>query len=434
MNKSVKGLIIGGAAVVVLAAATVVMLVYDPEKGSEVTQDPGSAVQTIYENENAEEIVVKTAEHETRFVRTGDDWTIDGYSVDDLDPSKVISFVSDAVRYSSDTVIRDPEDLGEYGLETPEATVTVSGGGTSDVIEIGGRSAVEDKYFAMYNGIVFTIPASQYTKLISEPSYFTEFTRVSIDPNAINEIRIQKTDRTIDLYIPELTRMEGNVWYMREPYEMMANDTFIDSDILEQIGSLTMSRHAEALGEVRAVLTVTAGSQSYEFRVGEIDGGSVMVGYNGGIYKESSSLLGFIDADLFNYVNKLVSYVNVLDISEVIYEYDGSTHSIEVSGDNNDLSFRADGADRDASETQDVYRETIGVSANAFYDSSALGDTILKVTFRGKNGAGDTVMEYRAVNEYNAATLKNGEAYLTVGITDINSLKTKLEDYFSQSE
>ena len=433
MDNGLKKLVIGGAAVLALAAATAVLLMYDPDKDEQNSAPETSSSDVIYENSNADTITVKTAERETRFIKSGDTWTIEGYGNDELDATKIQSFISGATRYTSDTVINDVSDLSEYGLDSPTVTVTVSGGGTTDVIEIGGKSAVENKYFAMYNGTVFTMQAAQYTKLLSEPSYFTEFTRVSIDPDSIQEIKIERADTTIDLYIPEITRLEGNVWYMRSPYEIMANDTFIDSDLLEQIGGFTMSRPADSLGEIRATLTVSTDSETYVFTVGAVDGGSVYVGYNGGIYKESASLFGFIDSDVFNYVNKLVSYVNILDVSEVRFEYDGAEHFLSVSGSEDDLSFKADGQDVDKSEAQSVYREIIGVMANAMYGGDAVGDTLLKVTFVGRDGT-DVVMEYKALNEYNAAAFRNGTAYLTVSRSDIDHLKDTINEYFSSNE
>ncbi len=431
MDKGFKKLVIGGAAVLVLAAATAALLLYEPpadEKNG--TGGTDSASQTVFENESADTIVVKTADREMRYVKTDGSWTVDGYAADELDQTKLQSFVSGALRYTSSTVINDVTDLSEYGLDDPAATVTVSGGGMTDVIEIGGKSAVENKYFAMHNGTVFTIQAAQYTKLLSEPSYFTEFTRVAIDPDSISEIRLERAGETIDLYIQDITRLEGNVWYMREPYEIMANDTFLDSDVLEQIGGLTMSRPAEALGDVRATLTVTADGTAYVFTVGAVDGGSVYVGYNGGVYKESASLLAFVDSDVFNYVNKLVSYINILDVSAVTFEYDGVSHTLTIDGDQNNQTFKADGADTDASEARTLYREIIGVSANAMYDGTAAGGSLLKVTFTGKDG-NDTVIDYMSINEYNTAAFRNGTAYLTVSTSDIDRIKGIVNDFFS---
>lgn len=428
MTGRVKGIIAGGAAVVILAAATVAVMMYQPEKENETSTESDKETQTVYENENADRIVVDAGDRETVYLKNGENWTIEGYDESDIDPSKMQSFISDALKYSSATVITEPDQPEEYGLDNPSAKVTITGGDNDAVIEIGGKSAVENSYFAMYNDVVFTIPASQYTKLISEPSYFTEFARVSIEPDNIRELKIESPQRTIDLYIPEITRFEGNVWYMREPYDTMANDSYLDSDVLEQIGALTMSRKGDSLGEERAKLTVVSDDgTTYEFTVGSDDGEYVNIEYNGQVYKESSSLLAFIDADLFNYVNKLVSYVNILDVKSIDMEYDGEKHTIEVSGSDNDLSFKVNGKEADADASRLIYRELIGVVANGFAGDEAAGDTILKVTFNGDN---PVTMEYKAINEYNVAAFRNGKALLNVSINDVDMLKEKIIAYF----
>ena len=308
-------------------------------------------------------------------------------------------------------------------------TVTIVNGDNTDVVTVGDKSAVDDVYFASVNGNVFTMSESQYNALSKDISYYTEFSRIAIEPDDVTEIRIVTDERTIDLYLPELTRLEGNVWRMREPYNMMANDSFIDSDVLSSLGSLTLSEKAESIGEKTAELTVVCGDTEYALTIGSDVDGRTFVGYGGKAYSENSAYFEFINADIFNYINKMVSYVNILDVSKLEFEYNGTVHDIEISGTDN-MTFKADGADADSNLTKQIYQSVISITATSFYSGEALGDSLLKVVFRGVDGAEDKTVEYVSVNEYSAAVVINGEAKFITGTSGVEKLISNIDEYY----
>lgn len=425
MKKHLKGLIISLAAIVILTVAIVVMLNYNPDR-KEKPDEHKNNIQTLYLNGNADKIKVTSDNGTLELTKNGKEWLISGVDSEDINALQLEMFVTEATKYESETVVENPV-LAEYGLDNPSVTVEITSGDTVDAITVGSKSALENAYFACINGAVFTIPQSQYNTLLSTKADFTSFRRVEINPDNITGIKIERSGEIIDLYIPELTRMEGTVWYMKEPYEAMASDDFIDANLLEQLGAISLSNLADEFGTERAKLTVTEGDKTYLFRISETDGGSVNIEYNGKLYHESASLFSFIDMPLYSYVNKLVAYKHILDIDEVVLEYDGISHTI-ARKDSEGKSFTADGKNADTDLTKKIYQAIIGITANAFYNNEALGDTILKITYKGGN---DETIEFRAVNEYTAAVVKNGAALFTVGISDIEHVKSSVNEYFT---
>ncbi|MGM9937906.1 MAG: DUF4340 domain-containing protein [Candidatus Ornithomonoglobus sp.] len=425
------GMIAGAAAVVVLAAATVFVMNMDTSEKEEDKKPP--QIQTVLVLDDAEEITVKAEGLDVRYLKAdgSEVWVIDGVDASDISSVKMAEFIGTALTYETDLIIDDAGEPSEYGLDAPAVTVTIKAGDGEHTVLVGDRSAVDDVYFASADGMLFTMSSSQYNMLITDPSYYTEFNRISIDPDNITGIKIETADRTIDLYLPDISRLEGNVWMMREPYDNMANDSFLDSDVLEQIGALSLSKKAYSIGTEQARLTVTEGGNTYEFKLGDEDGGTIYIEYQGQAYSEPAELLAFIYADTFSFINKLVSYVNVQDISEMTAEYDGKTHTFGVSGSGNDLTYTADGRAADTDASKKLYSTVIGVVATGFYNNEKTTDTVLRLTFKGDEK--ETVVEYKKINEYTVAAVKDGKALFVTGAADAENVKTALDGFFTEN-
>ena len=424
-----KGIAVAVAAIAVLVAATAVLMMYKPEKPEDLSEVEHF---NVLELSDAQSISVKSDTLDIHFVNNNGEWGIEGVDQDEISSLRVSTFLTAAMSYDTETILEGSDS--EYGLDNPRLVLTISADGQTHTVSVGDKSPVDSVYFAKADDTKFTLGEYQYASLINELSYYTEVVRFAVNADDITGIKIEKTDLTVDIYLPELTRPEGNVWKMREPITAMASDAFMDENVLEQVASLTMSKKAERLGNVRATLTVTASDRQYVFEIGDTDGGSVYIGYDGGVYSESAELVSFIDADLFSMVNKLVSYVNIMDVSELTTEYDGTVHTISISGENGSLSFDADGKNADAKKSQKLYQTVIGAVASAFYNDEPLGETVLKVTFKGRDGAEDTVAEYKAVNEYTAAAVVNGTTLFTLSMNEINNIKLSLNQYFEEEK
>ena len=396
--------IIAGIAVSVLLAVGIVILVnYKPQTDSEAV--PQDNTVTVLALDSAERITIASGADSITLVNKGGDWTLEGE--DEFSPQRVLLLAESALSYKTDTVLNDIKP--EYGLDEPELTVTVTAADGEHEILVGRKSAVADAYFASADGAGFMLREAQYNALTANRSDLMSFSRVMIDPDAVTEITLTRGDETIEMYLPEVTRFEGNVWRMKTPYETLASDTFIDEEILEKLGAVRLADKAESLGEVRAVLIVTTDTGSYEFKIGSTDGGSVAVGFNGAVYSEPAELFAFADADIYEFVNKLVSYVNIADVTEYKVGYAGKEYRCE-----------------DPAKNKKLYSEIIGVTANGLYKGEPLGETLLRVTFKGA----DKTAEYKKVNAYTAAVTFDNRTIFTVAVSDVENLINNLDEYF----
>ena len=242
----------------------------------------------------------------------------------------------------------------------------------------------------------------------------------------ISEIVIKSADRRIDIYIPKIKWLENNVWHMKEPYETMASDQYIDSSILPQLESISFSEEAKELGAERARLTVTANDKEYEFVLGNDNGGKTPVEYNGKVYLEPTETFAFVDADIHDYLSRLVSYVNINAVDRVTMEYGGKKHTIEIKGDKK-TDFIADGQKKETDPSRELYIELIGVLAAGLYNDQEMGETVLTVNFEGEE---PTKVEYKKLNDEAVAVVKNGKAIFVTQRIDIDTLTGKINEYF----
>ena len=242
----------------------------------------------------------------------------------------------------------------------------------------------------------------------------------------ISEIVIKSADRVIDIYIPEIKWLENNVWHMKEPYETMASDAFIDSSILPQLDSISFSEEAKEFGAERARLIVTAGGKEYEFILGTDTGGKTPVKYNGRVYLEPTETFAFVDADIHDYLSRLVSYVNINAVDRVTMEYDGKKHTLDIKGDKK-TGFTADGRKKETEGSRELYIELIGVLAAGLYNDQEMGETILTVSFEGEE---PTKVEYKKLTDEAVAVVKNGKAIFVAQRIDIDTLIGKINEYY----
>ena len=397
-----KRIIIGIAAVLALTVGIIVLMNYKPPSGEQAEHTENIAVLEL---DTAKRITISADGESISLVNENGDWTLEGES--GFSPQRVSGLAGAALSYRTDTVL--DEIRPEYGLDEPDIIIGITAADGEHEVRIGRKSAVTDAYFAAADGAGFMLGAAQYGALSVDADYLTSFSRIMIDPDTVTGFTLARGDEVIDIYMPEITRFEGNVWRMRKPYDTLASDTFIDGEILEKLGSVRLADKAEGLGDERAVLTVVTDKDSYELKIGEITGGSVAVEYNGAVYSEPAELFAFADADTFEFMNKLVSYVHIEDVTEYKVEYGGKEYRCEAPGKNKKL-----------------YSDIIGITANGLYEGQPLGDTLLKVTFVN---AGDTA-EYRKINAYTAAVTFDGSTIFTVDISDVEELIKKLDKYF----
>ena len=121
---------------------------------------------------------------------------------------------------------------------------------------IGDLSPTLGEYFVMKDGdnTVYTMYDFKVDTLKKPISYYKEFNRFNINIDNINDIKIVRSDETIEIRIlSNINNNTNKVWEIVQPYQSGANDDYIDNKILapiEEISLTTPIENADGDGNV----------------------------------------------------------------------------------------------------------------------------------------------------------------------------------------
>lgn len=96
-----------------------------------------------------------------------------------ISQSMVESLLTQIHHVTSDTCIENPEDLGQYGLDEPSMTITVTlKNGSSIILNIGDANGMTDDYYLQVEGndSVYTLSPSVVSAFEKTPEDFMEET------------------------------------------------------------------------------------------------------------------------------------------------------------------------------------------------------------------------------------------------------------------
>ncbi len=125
---------------------------------------PVSWIDTLFyeaEPNSAQAIDLHNAKGELHFIRTGEEWTIEGYDPATLSAGKVTAFVNHATRI----VISAPlgkEEKPEYGMEHPLATVHVTTSEGEYTITVGAHDEEDDTYVVKLSTSPYYVKVAGY--------------------------------------------------------------------------------------------------------------------------------------------------------------------------------------------------------------------------------------------------------------------------------
>lgn len=201
--KKYKGLIIGIVVLILLLAVYIVIknLNLDEEEQEEET------TETVFEIDGADisKLQIISGENTFQFSHQDDTWTYSQDSSFPLSESVILDKVSYVTSVSSSRTIENPESLGDYGLETPEVTVTITDtDGEETTLALGATNeAVSGCYMSLNKDTskIYLVDTSMKTNLEFELSDLAEKEEIpSITGSTITSVAIQKTEGTARLY------------------------------------------------------------------------------------------------------------------------------------------------------------------------------------------------------------------------------------------
>ena len=358
MSKTTKSIIIAASVIIVLIVGTIVISNIDTSKDNNV--DTTDDLYSIYSADTTDILSVKSeSENGTITVKSiGDsEWSVNDMDASEIDSSKAGALVGTISTLSSKNKIEEnTADLSQYGLDNPQVTVTVEKkNGQIDKMIIGDLSPTLGEYFVMKDGdnTVYTMYDFKVDTLKKPISYYKEFNRFNINIDNINDIKIVRSDETIEIRIlSNINNNTNNVWEMVQPYQSGANDDYIDNKILAPIEEISLTTPIEnadgGFSEKSPVLMITVkpydnstGKYGEEYTetltIGRTDGDMTYVKYKEQVFKVSSDIISFANDSSYNIVSKLQALVDISEVKSVTVEYNGAEHTIDITHNDHDV-------------------------------------------------------------------------------------------------
>ena len=170
MNKKTRNLLCLVAALIVLAV--IYLAVTEMNRKAEEAADTSEA---LYDGDlsTITEVKVEKADEETPLFharKDGDAWVSLTDSSLEIDSEKVTSELYDLAELSSDqTVAESVEDMSEYGLDEPTATLTITDGAGTHIWYFGDKNSVTSQYYMYQDGetAILAVPLNTYNTIIS---------------------------------------------------------------------------------------------------------------------------------------------------------------------------------------------------------------------------------------------------------------------------
>jgi hypothetical protein len=358
--------------------------------------------------------------------RSGDTWAYAGDSSFPMDQSAPESMLSAVCNVTATSQITEPQDLAEYGLETPALTVTITEeSGTAHTFALGDENTLAQGYYMLYDGDesqIYVVDATLYDAFSKDLYDLVEMEDLP-DFGTVEGIEITRGDQTQKItYVldnAQLTYSENINWFLEGTDGTMEGlDTVKVSTLYSLVTGLTWDScvaykaddaalEEYGLGDDATLVTLTykvsedTSEESEETETTETtETFTLRIGIDAaaGTYAmiDGSTMVYLINTDTANSL-RYASYSSLqtdqicgMDwdtVEEMEVTVDGETHTIRYDG--TEEVEVSDEGEASVLETVDVYRDE---NDNQLDTESvqALMDAITGLTATGETGTPDT--------------------------------------------
>lgn len=470
MKKKIKMLILGFVAILVLIGVLILLVVTAPETEEEEVEEEVTVTYAMIE-ENVDNFVSLTIENPTD---TFEVWCVTStaayeegettttlYEIQEVkeyvqDNVYTTSLVNSFITLSASTMVyetTDEIDLAEYGLETPQATLTLDVG-DEVVLYLGDYNAGIGEYYAMIDGddALYTITSTLGDKILCDIMYYMDD---SILPTYDSSTSPMLVLHSMDIYRPDLEEpimtetdtslTDAEQEYMSSLIMTSPIETTMDYDFSDtyapSVFGMTASEVTAIYDEADAELygfdeptatvhmTYTDVDEEYydvTFVVGDMleDGNYYLIcGDKGLVYEVSTTYLSYvlsITADdlvtqlpLLPYIIDIDGVTMVLDGEEYYFELDNVDTEEEDDEGNVTVSTTTEGAtcngeELDIDEFKTFYQLMLSVASDSVNTDEPSGDPTLSITYHYSDGTTDELECYLISDDRRTQIVVNG--------------------------
>ncbi|MEG1442522.1 MAG: DUF4340 domain-containing protein, partial [Oscillospiraceae bacterium] len=343
-------------------------------------------------------------------------------------------------------VSENPENLTEFGLDTPNGNISIiTKSGEKTTINIGKATAFGDEYYVKKDGenTIYTVGKTNCELFMQTESYFRDLNMFSINLEDIKYCDIISPNKA-SLNIREKTEEEmtqNNIynWIMTSPYKKDVNSQPLTEDFINKIpeisatGIVDKSRENE-LFPIGNTTTIKFGNaeNKIELTIGKEtqDGIATKVLGENTIYLVPKEQLDFVNIDPYLLIDKLIHLVNIDTVKEVNLKAGSDTYAFEVAKGEEEKTYRCklNGNDMNEENFKKVYQELLGLTIFDFNKATSNGEVILEYTFKYNNGKPDDNVKFTANSDRTYAVTKNGVTECTAEKTAVDAAIGRIKE------
>lgn len=458
MSKRTKTLLLALIALVVLVGLFFAVKMFLPQQEEETSSQTSTSTIKLISMSSEEVSMVEVSRPEGGFTlrMTDGEAAIDGLEGLPLDSEKTSSVLSQATSMSAKEMVEEsPQNLGLYGLDQPNYTMTVTKtDGSSFTLEFGLESSAsygtyvklegEDPVYLVYTSdltsFAYTAESFVSRQILPELSENVELKRISYSgtdysqPLVIEKYSFDEDDDTTYSYFsyavtsPSIKPVDAELIYN---YEEDILGTSADSVLAGNYTPEQLQEYGLDQPDVQIDLTF---SEEYEedtsftlrlsFQEDTVYAlrDDVPIVYT--LAKEDWMTLQYEDV-----VHSLFVLPSIYEVSKLTVETDGKTYAFDISGEESE-NIQYNGSAIDKTAFSKFYQLIIGASHDGNYvpDAQPEGDPLLTITFDYRNDSNSDVLKF-----YDAGTRKlyvemNG----TIEFTMMSSFVEKVQEACEQ--
>lgn len=440
--KNYRGTIILIAFLLILIS--IYFIVSNLQDKSPINENAASKIESFYtgNKDTITNISVTNQTGEYEFVKKDEKWTVSEDDGIELDQSKVDELAYSVTYFDGTFIAEKSEDMNQYGLAQPQATVKVTlNGGKVDTFFLGTKTLTATGYYLIMEGNnriyeVFVAKGERFLQSLG--SYRTqEFFKldssilkgIEINSKANGNILIQAKGEGADISL--------SGWVMTKPYQKDVYNDILGNLIIDKLyNPVTVDEYVEEHPQSLAPYGLDDPAQTVTFD----EGGKVttiLFGYDvanevyvkkanlSTVYKIKKDPFDFRTYDAFTFIDKLVYTQKLADLSSMCISADGKDYVFGINGEDANTSYKINDIPVDTTKMRRFYEALSLLSIRGVITEPVTGTPTVTIQYQLKNGSVSTVSLITYKDRFLAASI-NGKSMFYVHKTDVADILDKL--------
>lgn len=403
-KKLIRNLIIGVLVIVLLAGLLV--WVYKMPSKTETTDTANSNYNDVTETisvlelkkEDVKSVTVENEYGKYTILNKGDD----KYELQNSNGLPYSSALMSANFLSFINISAQKDVTGEdVGFSQSAKAIVTMNDGSEKTIILGNEVIGQNQYFLQYDNKQYAVLSYISTAFLSTPDDFRETSLVTLTPK-LKTLEIKKNGKDY-VTVKTATEEESKIidvgvnYILTYPQRMAADEDKINV-LLQFLGDsgYTVSVESFADNNIANKQKYNIGKKSVTFNDGE-ENITLHFGdkdENGNVYTvlNNEKYIFTMKSDLFDIIddytpdvlmNKMAHLVLITKINQVVFEGNGQKYTLDISGKEDNYTYKINGKKIEEDVFKKVYQEIIGITVDKMVDKTVTGGKAeYTVTFR----------------------------------------------------